>query len=87
MEEKNNFEFLTDEEILEKAKPKNEVGRLILKNILIKFGELGELASVARYLKVSRPFLYRALEERKILSVKIGVKRMIVIRSILNIVD
>lgn len=87
MEEKNNFEFLTDEEILERAKPKNEIDRLMLKSILVKFGELGELTSVARYLKVSRPFLYRALEERKILSVKMGVKRMIVMRTILNIVD
>ena len=81
------FELLTDEEILKKAKPHNYVEKIILDNALRILGENTTALKLAEYLNISKANVYKAIDERKIITYKIGRRHIIMTRSILNIIE
>lgn len=79
-----DFSFLTDEEIIKEAKAKSYREEIILKDITSKFGELITVQELADYLKASKASIYRAIEERKLISYKAGSKILIYTKTVLN---
>ena len=81
------FELLTDEEILKKAKPRNYMEKTILDNALRVLGENTTALKLAKYLNISKANVYKAIDERRIITYKIGHRLIIITRSILNIIE
>lgn len=79
-----DFSFLTDEQIIEEAKAKSYREKILLKDLTSKFGELITVQELSDYLKVSKANIYRAIEERKLISYKAGSKILIYTKTILN---
>ena len=79
-----DFSFLTDKEIIEEAKPKSYREKILLRDLTEKFGELITVQELCDYLKVSKANIYRAIEERKLISYKAGSKILIYTKTVLN---
>lgn len=87
MKDKNiEYDFLTNEEIYKKAKPQNYMEKTIVETAVKHLGENTTAIKLAKYLNVSKSHIYKAMEERKIVSYRVGYRLVIMTRSILNIV-
>lgn len=84
MEER--FEFLSDEEIFKRAKPNTVAEKQLLKTLLENLGEISTIKEICKFLKISERTVYNAMEERKIIVYKIGMKNLIYTKSLLNII-
>lgn len=82
----DRFEFMTDEEILEAARPKNVREKELLRIISANLKPLATIKQVASFLNVSESFIYKALEKRAILAYKVGSKTEILTETLTNIV-
>lgn len=82
-----NFDFLSNEEIMELAKPKNSLERDFLKDALKRLGDNTSVAKLSEYLGVSPRIIYYCIEDKKLVAFKIGTRKVILTKSILNIVD
>lgn len=83
---KMNFDFLTDEEILKNAKPKDFRERELLKIALENLGEFTTIKKLGEFFNLSQSYIYKSMEERKLISYKSGSKTLIMTKSILNII-
>ncbi len=83
------FEFLTDEEIIEesKIKKKSYIEDMLMKKIYRNYGEIATVQQVASYFKVSKSNIYKAIEERKIVAVKVGNKLLVVTSTLVNLLS
>lgn len=79
-----DFSFLTDEQIIAAAKPNNYREKILQENLLKKFGELITVQELSEYLKVSKANIYRAIDERKLISYKAGSKILIYTKTVIN---
>lgn len=84
MEER--FEFLSDEEIFTRAKPNTVAEKQLLKTLLENLGEISTIKEICKFLKISERTVYNAMEERKIIVYKIGMKNLVYTKSLLNII-
>lgn len=84
MEER--FEFLSDEEIFTRAEPNTVAEKQLLKTLLENLGEISTIKEICKFLKISERTVYNAMEERKIIVYKIGMKNLIYTKSLLNII-
>ena len=81
-----NFEFLTDKEIIEGSKAKTYTENLIMRNLFKAFGEVATVQEVAKYFKISKSNVYRCIEARKIISVRVGNKLLIITKTLINLI-
>lgn len=84
MEER--FEFLSDEEIFTRADPNTVAEKQLLKTLLENLGEISTIKEICKFLKISERTVYNAIEERKIIVYKIGMKNLVYTKSLLNII-
>lgn len=84
MEER--FEFLSDEEIFTRAEPNTVAEKQLLKTLLENLGEISTIKEICKFLKISERTVYNAMEERRIIVYKIGMKNLIYTKSLLNII-
>lgn len=84
MEER--FEFLSDEEIFAMAEPNTVAEKQLLKTLLENLGEISTIKEICKFLKISERTVYNAMEERRIIVYKIGMKNLIYTKSLLNII-
>ncbi len=84
MEER--FEFLSDEEIFTRAEPNTVAEKQLLKTLLENLGEISTIKEICKFLKISERTVYNAMEERKIIVYKIGMKNLVYTKSLLNII-
>lgn len=84
MEER--FEFLSDEEIFTRAEPNTVAEKQLLKTLLENLGEISTIKEICKFLKISERTVYNAIEERKIIVYKIGMKNLVYTKSLLNII-
>lgn len=84
MEER--FEFLSDEEIFTRAEPNTIAEKQLLKTLLENLGEISTIKEICKFLKISERTVYNAMEERKIIVYKIGMKNLVYTKSLLNII-
>lgn len=84
MEER--FEFLSDEEIFTRAEPNTVAEKQLLKTLLENLGEISTIKEICKLLKISERTVYNAMEERRIIVYKIGMKNLIYTKSLLNII-
>lgn len=84
MEER--FEFLSDEEIFTRAEPNTVAEKQLLKTLLENLGEISTIKEICKFLKISERTVYNAMEERRIIVYKIGMKNLVYTKSLLNII-
>ena len=82
-----NFDFLSNEEIMELAKPKNSLERDFLKDALKRLGDNTSVAKLSEYLGVSPRIIYYCIEDKKLVAFKLGSRKVVLTKGILNIVD
>lgn len=82
-----NFDFLSKEQIMELAKPKNSLEAGFLKDAINRLGDNTSVAKLAEYLGVSPRIIYYCIEDKKLVAFKLGSRKVILTKSILNIVD
>lgn len=84
---KKDFDFMSEREILDMAKPKGYVEEMFLNKALKELGENTTVEKIAKYLNVSKCTIYRAIEDRRLLNFKVGSKNIVMTRTILNVIE
>ena len=84
MEER--FDFLSDEEIFARTEPSTVAERQLLKTLLENLGEISTIKEICKFLKISERYIYNAIEERKIIVYKAGMKNLVYTKSLLNVI-
>ena len=79
------FNFIIEKEIIEEGKPKEYSEEIIIKDALKNLGELATTKDIQKYFKMSRSYVYKGIEERKLVTFKVGAKTLIMTRTVLNL--
>lgn len=89
MEKKDDltFDFMTNREILQIAEPKDELEKMILEKAVKELGEFTIVDKLVKYLGLSTSFIHRAINSKKLVTYKVGRKRFVITKSILNIIE
>ena len=81
-----NFDFLSDEEILKNAKPRDFREEELLKMTIENLGEFTTIKKLGEFFGLSQSYIYKSMEERKLIAYKSGSKTLILTKSVLNII-
>ncbi|MDP0507274.1 MAG: hypothetical protein Q7K47_08685 [Fusobacterium sp. JB019] len=85
MKKNNLFVYdITDKEIIEKSKPKNNDEKTLLKILLETFGQFATIPEVSKTLKISRTSLYLGKHQRQFVSYSIKKKIVILTKTLVN---
>lgn len=77
--------FLKFQYIFEKMKPESKEERKIINNLIKNLGEFSNVKDIAKYLKVSKTFIYKMIEENNIIYLEAGRRKIIYTRSLIVI--
>lgn len=76
----SNFRY-----IFEKMKPESKEEQEIVKNLIKNLGEFTNVKDTAEYLKVSKSYIYKMIDEKNIIFAEIGRRKIIYTRSLIVI--
>ena len=79
------FDFMDDREIIERAKPRNYSEEVLLETALKELGTYTTVEKLANFLNISKPLVYKFIEQKKLIKHKIGARVLILTRTILNV--
>lgn len=84
---KNDFNFLSEEEILAKASSVDSPRKDVINCAIKILGEVATMNEICNFFKISRTHIYHGIDERKILTIKSGKKLLILTKTIANILE
>lgn len=87
MKKESDFYFMSDEEILARASSVDYPRKEIINCALKTLGDVATLTEISNFFKLSKSHIYRGIDERKILTVKSGVKLLILTKTVANILS
>lgn len=76
----------TDEEILQMATPKGFADKKLLEIAKKNFGEFATTKEICDYFKISKSYVYQAIEDRLLIVFKAGTKNLIFTPTLTNII-
>lgn len=79
------FDFMDDREIIERAKPRNYSEEVLLETALKELGTYTTVEKLANFLNISKPLVYKFIEQKKLIKHKVGARVLILTRTILNV--
>ena len=82
-----DFDYLSNDDIVELAKPRNKLEEDILKDALAKLGDYTTAKKMANYMELSERSIRRYIDDRKLVTFTTGTRRKIYTRTILNIIN
>lgn len=71
--------------IFEKMRVESKEEQIIVKNLIKNLGEFTNVKDTAKYLKVSKSYLYKMIDEKNIIFVEVGRRKIIYTRSLIVI--
>ena len=71
--------------IFEKMRVESKEEQIIVKNLIKNLGEFTNVKDTAEYLKVSKLYLYKMIDEKNIIFVEVGRRKIIYTRSLIVI--
>ncbi len=71
--------------IFEKMRVESKEEQIIVKNLIKNLGEFTNVKDTAEYLKVSKSYLYKMIDEKNIIFVEVGRRKIIYTRSLIVI--
>lgn len=79
------FDFMDDREIIERAKPRNYSEEVLLETALKELGTYTTVEKLANFLNISKPLVYKFIDQKKLIKHKVGARVLILTRTILNV--
>ena len=79
------FDFMDDREIIERAKPRNYSEEVLLQTALKELGTYTTVEKLANFLNISKPLVYKFIDQKKLIKHKVGERVLILTRTILNV--
>ena len=79
------FDFMGDREIIERAKPRNYSEEVLLETALKELGTYTTVEKLANFLNISKPLVYKFIDQKKLIKHKVGARVLILTRTILNV--
>lgn len=76
----SNFSY-----IFEKMKPTSREEQKIVRSLIKNLGEFANVKETAEYLKISKSYLYKMIDEKNIIYVEVGRRKIIYTRSLIVI--
>ena len=71
--------------IFEKMRVESKEEQEIVKNLIKNLGEFANVKDTAEYLKVSKSYIYKMIDEKNIIFAEIGRRKIIYTRSLIVI--
>lgn len=79
------FDFMDDKEIIERAKPRNYSEKILLETAIKELGSYTSVEKLAKFLNISKPLVYKFIEQKKLIRHKVGERVLILTATIINV--